>query len=141
MEIQHSKYGQGDATYRAVGESTGLRKLVVEFYRQMCELDEAKIIRNMHPDDLSVSEDKLYCFLSGWMGGPRLYTEKYGSIAIPRAHAHLKITSTEGNAWLLCMEKALGELNYPDDFCEYLLMQLAVPAERIRLASLNHQKN
>ncbi|EDM25126.1 hypothetical protein LNTAR_02919 [Lentisphaera araneosa HTCC2155] len=141
MEIQNPKYGQGDATYRGVGGDEGLKKLVAEFYRQMSSLKEAEHIRKMHPDDLSESEDKLYCFLSGWMGGPRLYNEKYGSIAIPRAHTHLDIDYPEAEAWLLCMGKALNELAYPDDFCEYLMTQLKVPAERIRMASLNRQKN
>jgi hemoglobin len=141
MEVQNSKYGQGDATYNAVGGDTGLKKLVVEFYHQMEILDEARAIRLMHPNDLSESKDKLYCFLSGWMGGPRLFADKYGVIAIPRAHAHLDIAHAEAEAWLLCMGKALVKLNYPDDFCEYLLGQLKVPAERIRLASLSRQKN
>ncbi|WDE95929.1 group II truncated hemoglobin [Lentisphaera profundi] len=141
MEIQDSKYGQEDATYKAVGEADGLMKLVSEFYRQMSHLEEAKVIRAMHPNDLTESEDKLYCFLSAWMGGPRLYAEKYGTIAIPRAHAHLDIDVNEMQAWLLCMNEALQKLNYPQDFQEYLMTQLKVPAERIRLVCMKSKEN
>ena len=132
MKIQATKYGQGDATYKAVGEAEGLLNLVNCFYDHMEVLQEAEVIRAMHPQDLTVSRDKLYCFLSGWMGGPRLFSEKYGSIAIPRVHAHLPIKQEEGDAWLLCMEKALVKLDYPEDFQEYLLEQLKVPVQRIR---------
>jgi len=65
------------------------------------------------------------------MGGPKLYTEKYGSINIPRDHAHLTIGEAERDAWLLCMEKAIALQHYPQDFAIYLLAQLRIPAERI----------
>ena len=132
MKIQSTKYGHGDATFKAVGEATGLKKLVESFYDFMEELPEAALIRDIHPEDLTESRDKLYCFLSGWMGGPRLYSEKYGTIAIPKAHGHLSITETEGEAWLMCMSRALDSLGYCDDFKQYLLSQLEVPVIRIR---------
>ena len=135
MNIQPAKYGQGDATYQAVGRAEGLRTLVNCFYDQMEVLSEAKKIRAMHPEDLLVSRDKLYCFLSGWMGGPRLFADKYGSIAIPSAHSHLVVDQAEGEAWLCCMEMALHKLNYPDDFRDYLLTQLKVPVDRIKRVS------
>ena len=86
----------------------------------------------MHPADLTVSRDKLARFLCGWMGGPRRYREKYGPITIPGAHAHLGVTAKERDQWLACMAKALAARDYPDSLVDYLLTQLAVPAERIR---------
>ena len=135
MEITNAKFGEGDATYKAVGGATGLRDLVEKFYDVMEVLPEAKHILSMHPRNLKVSRDKLYCFLSGWMGGPRLFADKYGPIAIPRAHAHLVVNEAERDAWLACMKQALEELDYDEDIKEYLMMQLRVPAERIRLVA------
>ena len=125
-------YGVEDASYQAAGEFEGLQKLVNDFYDIMDEIPEAKRIREMHPDDLTVSRDKLARFLSAWTGGPRLFREKYGPISIPSAHNHLDIGEDERDAWLLCMEKALEMQPYADDFKAYLLTQLAVPAERCR---------
>ena len=125
-------YGEGDASYQAAGEYEGLTKLAERFYFYMDTLPEAKVIRDMHRDDLTESIEKLARFLSGWLGGPKLYREKYGSIAIPRAHSHLPIGTAERDAWLLCMEKALEEQPYADDFKRYMLEQLFVPAERSR---------
>jgi len=128
----NAPYGTNDASYQAAGQFEGLIKLVEDFYGFMQTLPEAKHVLEMHNPDLAVSKDKLARFLSAWTGGPRLYKEKYGAISIPAAHSHLAIGSSERDVWLLCMEKALAKQPYEQDFREYLLKQLSVPAERCR---------
>jgi hemoglobin len=130
-------YGTDDASYQAAGGIDGLRRLVDDFYRLMDELPDAVGLRRMHPQDLSASRDKLACFLSGWLGGPRLYSERYGSIAIPSFHAQWPIDESHGAQWLDCMARAIALQPWPVDFAEYLLRQLRVPAERIVQASRN----
>ncbi|MFO1421487.1 MAG: group II truncated hemoglobin [Candidatus Competibacteraceae bacterium] len=125
-------YGVEDASYRAAGGEAGIRKLVDDFYDAMDQLPEAAKIRAMHPADLTLSRDKLARFLCGWLGGPKLYAEKYGPIRIPQAHSRFEIGSKERNAWLLCMEEALKNQPYAAEFKKYLLEQLYVPAERSR---------
>ena len=125
-------YGVEDASYRAAGGEAGIRKLVDDFYDAMDQLPEAATIRAMHPEDLTVSRDKLARFLCGWLGGPKLYAEKYGPIRIPQAHSRFEIGSKERDAWLLCMEEALKNQPYAAEFKKYLLEQLYVPAERSR---------
>ena len=129
------QYGQADTSYQAAGRIEGITKLVDKFYDLMDILPEAKNIRAMHPEDLTLSRQKLAYFLSGWMGGPRLYMEHFGAISIPRVHMHLTIESEERDAWMLCMEKALEKVNYPDDLKDYLMEQLFRPAEMIRQTS------
>ncbi|MAE21108.1 MAG: group II truncated hemoglobin [Pseudomonadota bacterium] len=130
-----AEYGQGDASFQAAGQYEGIHALVDAFYDAMETLPEARRIRDMHPQDLTESRDKLTRFLCGWLGGPKLYREKYGAIAIPRAHAHLPIGEAERDAWLACMREALTTQPYPDEFKTYLMTQLFVPAERCRMAS------
>ena len=124
------KYGELDGSFLAAGGEAGIFSLVEDFYRQMETLPQAKLIRSMHPQDLTESIDKLARFLCAWLGGPKLYREKYGAISIPRAHQHLNISTTERDAWLLCMQKALLNTDYAENFQQYLLKQLAVPANR-----------
>lgn len=124
-------YGFSDTSFKAAGGLEGLRKLVDDFYHEMDVLPEAAIIRAMHKPDLDESRDKLTLFLCGWLGGPRLYHEKYGSINIPKSHMHFPIGETERDAWLLCMERAIAKQNFAPDFSIYLLNQLRIPAERI----------
>jgi len=128
-------YGILDASYKAAGEEAGVRRLVDEFYQQMETLTEGHNIRAMHKEELSVIKDKLSLFLMAWLGGPKKYAEKYGSISIPMAHQHLTIGETEKEAWLLCMQEALKYQDYSEDFKGYLIEQLAIPAERIRQIS------
>ena len=125
-------YGVEDASYRAAGGEAGIRKLVDDFYDAMDRLPQAAKIRAMHPEDLTASRDKLARFLCGWLGGPKLYAEKYGPIRIPQAHSRFEIGSSERDAWLLCMEAALKKQPYATEFKKYLLEQLYVPAERSR---------
>ncbi|MDQ6981161.1 MAG: group II truncated hemoglobin [Ghiorsea sp.] len=131
-----SNYGFEDVTYKAVGGYDGLVKLVDDFYDAMETLPEAKHVRDMHPKDLDVTKDKLVYFLSGWMGGPRIYPEKYGrGLSLPMAHQHLKVTAGDAKAWLSCMQVALDKSDYPQDLKDYLMEQLAFPANRINEVS------
>ena len=126
-----SIYGMGDASFQAAGGVGGITKLVDDFYRYMDELPEAKTIREMHETDLTIVKDKLVRFLCSWLGGPRLYHEKYGSISIPGVHRPFAIGEAERDAWLLCMQKAIACQPYAPDFADYLNAQFRIPAERI----------
>ncbi len=132
---QTPAFGSGDASYQAAGGIDGLRRLVDDFYTLMDELPEAAAIRAMHPQSLELARDKLACFLSGWLGGPRLFSEHYGPIAIPAFHAQWPIDEVHSAAWLHCMAGAIARQDYAPAFAEYLLAQLHVPAHRIVQAS------
>ncbi|MBL1432374.1 MAG: group II truncated hemoglobin [Gammaproteobacteria bacterium] len=127
----NAQYGDGDTSFLAAGGIDGIHKLVENFYHKMDTLEFAQTIREMHPADLTLSIDKLALFLCGWLGGPRLYKEKYGTINIPKIHAPFSIDDPDANAWLECMRRAISEQNYADDFCDYLIVQLRIPASRI----------
>jgi len=133
-------FGTADASYRAAGELAGIRLLVADFYRIMDNSAGAKTIRAMHKADLSSSEDKLVCFLSGWLGGPRLYQERYGSISIPAFHAQWPIDAHARDAWLGCMHQAIDLQPYSDEFKRYLFAQLSIPANRVVQASQARQQ-
>lgn len=130
-------YGVGDASYQAAGGLDGLRRLVDDFYRIMDEAPAAAELRRLHPADLAASRDKLTCFLSGWLGGPKLFAERYGPIVIPAFHAQWPIGEALAEAWLDCMAQAIARQGYAPEFAAYLLAQLRVPAQRIVQASRN----
>ena len=125
-------YGTKDASFKAAGGVAGLRRLVDNFFDRMTTDERFKTISEMHPEDKEVSRDKLHRFLCGWLGGPKLYHEKYGAIGIPRVHAHLDIDTPERDQWLTCMGESVQEQPFADDFKEYLMEQLFVPAEAVR---------
>jgi hemoglobin len=131
MALVEPKFGIKDASFKAAGGVEGIRKLVDDFYRIMNEAEDASIIRRMHPADLTGSRDKLARFLCGWLGGPRLYTEKYGPISIPDVHARFGIGEAERDAWLACMKRAVARQSFSPEFATYLMAQLRIPAQRI----------
>ena len=133
------RYGQDDATFQAAGGEAGIRRLVDTFYDVMATDPKFREIWRWHPADNARSRDKLARFLCGWMGGPRRYQERYGSISIPAAHAHLPVTNLERDQWLACMAEALGRQDYPDSLTAYLIEQFAVPADVIRRTSTDPQ--
>ena len=96
--------------YEQLGGEEKLRRLVDRFYDLMSELPEVKIVRAMHPDDLTVSRDKLFKFLSGFFGGPSLYVEEYGHPMLRARHLPFSIGEEERDQWLLCMNRAIDEL-------------------------------
>ena len=125
-------YGTDDASFQAAGGVDGIRQLVDNFFDRMGSDERFRTIYAMHPDDKETSRDKLHRFLCGWLGGPKLYREKYGSIGIPRVHAHLAIDTPERDQWLTCMGESVAEQPYADDFKKYLMEAFFVPAEAVR---------
>jgi hemoglobin len=125
-------YGIDDASFLAAGEETGIRKLVNDFFDRMGSDARFEVIHKMHPEDKAVSRDKLARFLCGWLGGPKLYQEKYGGISIPRVHEHLAIATPERDQWLTCMRETVDLQPFEAEFKTYLMQQLFVPAEGVR---------
>lgn len=95
--------------YERLGGEPAVHKLVDRFYDLMDEKEDVKALRNMHAKSLRVSREKLYLFLSGWLGGPQLYVEKYGHPMLRRRHLPFTIGEAERDQWLLCMDIALDE--------------------------------
>ena len=129
---QRLAFGVGDASFQAAGGEIGLHQLVADFYKVMEEAPQAAVVRAMYPPDVSEAQDRLASFLSGWLGGPKRYAEKYGGISIPQFHTRWQVGEAERDAWLFCMEQAIARQPFAPEFAEYLLRQLRVPAERIR---------
>jgi hemoglobin len=103
-----------------IGGGTGLRQLVDRFYDLMDSAPEASKVRAIHPDDLSLSRDKLFMFLSGWSGGPPLYVQTYGHPRLRQRHMPFPIGKTERDEWLWCMGRALEECQFDEQLVEHL---------------------
>jgi len=96
--------------YELIGGEEPLRKLVHAFYRNMDSLSETQGIRWMHAENLQTAEEKLFMFLSGWMGGPSLYIEKFGHPRLRMRHLPFSIGESERDQWMLCMRRALADV-------------------------------
>ena len=115
-----------------LGGETGLRSLVDRFYDIMDSSPEAKGLRALHAKSLKRSREKLFMFLSGWSGGPALYTEKYGHPRLRQRHMPFSIGAKERDQWLWCMNKALDEGHFDLRVVEYLKARFSEVADFMR---------
>jgi hemoglobin len=76
----------------------------------MDSLPEAYAIRQLHPANLAGSEDKLRMYLSGWLGGPQLYVERFGHPRLRARHLPFAIDGNARDQWLMCMRLAMAEV-------------------------------
>nr|WP_249116822.1 globin [Ciceribacter sp. L1K23] len=95
--------------YEAIGGDETVKALTRRFYELMDTLPEAARCRAIHPPDLSGSEEKLYEYLSGYLGGPSLYIEKRGHPMLRRRHFVAEIGAEERDEWLLCFRRAMDD--------------------------------
>ena len=124
--------------YERIGGEAKVRSLVDAFYRHMDELPEAYGVRKMHAEDLSGSRQKLFEFLSGWMGGPQLFIEKHGQPMLRRRHLHFTIGDTERDQWLMCMKMALADVVESESLREELYTAFVKVADHMRNRSGLH---
>lgn len=99
--------------YEQVGGESGLRRLVDRFYEVMDTEPRAAGIRAMHTN-LPRANQKLFEFLSGWMGGPQLFVEKYGHPRLRARHLPFPIGESERDQWIFCMIRAMHDVGIPE---------------------------
>ncbi|MFL5813714.1 MAG: group II truncated hemoglobin [Bdellovibrionia bacterium] len=123
---------QQKTVYETLGGAEGVRALAREFYHLMDTLPDAQGIRRLHPEDLASSEEKLFLFLSGWLGGPPLFVEKYGHPRLRMRHFPFAIGQSEADQWMLCMEQALKIVGVADPLLSELTATLRKLADHMR---------
>jgi hemoglobin len=97
-------------TYEKIGGDPVVAKLCDRFYELMDTVPQFAELRAMHPADLKNSSEKLYMFLSGWMGGPDLFVEKFGHPRLRGRHMPFSIGLQERDQWVACMVLAMEDV-------------------------------
>jgi hemoglobin len=118
--------------YEIIGGEAAVRQLVDRFYDLMDTAPEAANVRALHARSLKVSREKLFQFLSGWLGGPQLYIERFGHPRLRMRHFPFAIASRERDEWLWCMERALAEQPMPEWLHAHLRDRLRQLADHMR---------
>jgi hemoglobin len=116
-----------------MGGEAGVRRLVDAFYDHMDSESMAQPIRGMHAASLRASREKLFLFLSGWLGGPDLYVQKYGHPRLRARHLPFSIGVAERDQWMHCMRLALDDMQ--------LMHELREKLEQAFMATADHMRN
>jgi hemoglobin len=118
--------------YLLVGGEAGVRSLVDRFYDLMDLEAEFAGIRALHPTTLDGSRDKLFWFLSGWLGGPDLYISRFGHPRLRARHLPYAIATPERDQWLRCMAWAMEDVGLELGLRERLLTSFFETADWMR---------
>lgn len=118
--------------YKQIGGEERVRELVDRFYDHMDSFPEAQTIRALHAASLRVSREKLFLFLSGWFGGPDLYQQRYGHPMLRRRHLPFSIGQAERDQWLLCMRRALEDMEIDEGLRQHLEQAFFQTADHMR---------
>jgi hemoglobin len=95
-----------------------VRSLVDSFYDRISA--ESPNLRAMLPRDDSGSREKLFEFMSGWLGGPDLYAAKRGHPKLRMRHLPFAIGIAEAEEWMRCMRLAMDDSEVLGDVAEFL---------------------
>jgi len=101
--------------YELIGGEATVRRLADRFYAIMDSDPGASNIRAMHERDLAPIRQLLFEFLSGWLGGPPLYSSRPEHRCIMSAHRPYEIGDAERDEWMMCMRTAMDECDLPEE--------------------------
>ena len=123
-------WGNAPTPYEEIGGDGTVRSLVEQFY----DLIEAESpgLRAMLPTDTSTSRQKLYEFLSGWLGGPALYMERRGHPRLRLRHMPFDIGTPEAEEWMRCMKGAISSVGIEEPAASFLTLELGQAAHSLR---------
>lgn len=118
--------------YDRLGGEAAVRRLVDRFYDHMDTLAEAAELRALHPPSLDSSRDKLTWYLTGWLGGPPVYVERFGHPRLRARHLPFPIDTRVRDQWMRCMRRALAETVTDDELRAFLDETLDRLADHMR---------
>ena len=123
---------QHESAYAWLGGDAQVRALVDRFYDLMDLEPGYQALRAAHGDTLDSARDKLYWFLSGWLGGPNLYIEQFGHPRLRARHLPFSIGIAERDQWVACMVQAMNELAIDPALAERLKESFMQTADWMR---------
>ncbi|MBY5923502.1 group II truncated hemoglobin [Ferrimonas balearica] len=123
---RHLTRKQPKTAYEKMGGEPVVRAVAHRFYQLMASDSDYQDLLALHPQDLASSEEKLFEFLSGWLGGPPLFEQKYGHPMLRARHLPFRIDKRQRNLWLHCMKRAL-EAEVKDRQVRRAMLEALIP--------------
>lgn len=117
-----------ETLYSKIG-SEQLNLLVNTFYDLIFEESS---IAHLFKDGGESIREKQFLFLTQFLGGPPLYSEKYGHPKMKMRHLPHPIGEAEKNEWLRCMKIAIHKMNFESNLADELYNCFPKVAEHMR---------
>jgi hemoglobin len=122
-------WGDEETPYLSLGGDQRVRALVEALY-DIIEAESPEL-RAMLPAVTTGSRQKLYEYLSGWLGGPPLYTDKRGHPQLRRRHLPFPIGKPQADEWMRCMRKAMDQTEVEGKIRGFLEVKLEPLAQHM----------
>ncbi|WP_407271036.1 globin [Radiobacillus sp. PE A8.2] len=119
---------QTGSIYEAIGGSSKIEELVHAFYSLVAEDPD---LHPIFPDDLTETARKQTQFLTQFFGGPPLYIQEHGHPMLRRRHLNFPITPARKDAWLICMDEALDQVNIEEPYRSIIFERLTMTAHHM----------
>lgn len=116
--------------YHQLGGEAGVKRLVETFYDLIERHPQGRAVNILHLRGHGVAHSRVeqFNFLSGFLGGPNLYAEKYGHSNVRLMHEHVEINAEAKDAWLTCMAMAIDQVDLALALKEQLMANFTVVA-------------
>ncbi|WP_439541923.1 group II truncated hemoglobin [Hyphomicrobium sp.] len=123
--------------YELIGADKGLRALIETFYDIVEFEPEGELLLTLHRRGHGVAHSRIeqFDFLSGFLGGPRLYVEHHGHSDVRAMHEHVDVSEEARDAWLKCMAIAIDRVGLPNDLKQRLMMPFTHVAKLLQDAN------
>lgn len=123
-------WGEAETPYLEIGGDDRVRELAETFY-DVIEAD-SPLLRAMLPADTTNTRRKFFMYLSGWLGGPPLYEQRWGHPRLRMRHMPFPIGRVEADEWMRCMRLAMNRVSTPDPLRSFLDEKLGELALHMR---------
>jgi hemoglobin len=111
-------WGDAETPYEEIGGAEEVRRLANAFYDVIEE--ESSVLRSMLPASTANTRKKFAMYLSGWLGGPPLYEERWGHPRLRMRHMPFPIGTEEANEWMRCMGLAMDRAGIAEPLRSFL---------------------
>lgn len=119
---------QTKTLYEQIGGAKTIRAIVETFYPKV---QADPLLAPLFPEDLEPVMERQYLFLTQYLGGPPLYTEKRGHPMLRARHLPFPITEERAKAWLRCMSESLDEVGISGLAREQIWSRLVLTAHHM----------
>jgi hemoglobin len=119
--------------YELIGGESGVQQLVKVFYDIVETHPVGQKLHLLHLRGNGVAHSRVeqFNFLSGFLGGPKLYVEKHGHSNVRNMHEHVIINKESKDIWLSCMNMAIDQVGIKTSTKEQLMKNFTLVAEKL----------
>lgn len=114
--------------YEQIGGAKTIRAIVETFYPKV---QAHPLLAPLFPEDIRPVMERQYWFLTQYLGGPPLYSERRGHPMLRARHLPFPITKERAEAWLSCMHETLDEVGIQGLVREQIWSRLVLTAHHM----------